>query len=124
VYTCDNHLSDRGFASPFEDANAAVEAKKAGLSAEEIAKVKEEWEERQKKKAEKEKEREKEKEKEKGKDSDQKEEGEKKSKVKEDKDKSTSLPGSLPSSPSPGPKLTHERYTLHRDYFASMFPFL
>ncbi|THV05426.1 DUF1742-domain-containing protein [Dendrothele bispora CBS 962.96] len=118
LYTCDTHLSDRGFASPVgEDGDGAGGVKKIGLSAEEISKVKEEWEERQKKKAEKEKAKEEEKEKEKdNKEGESKEDKEVKSKNKE---KSTALPGSLPS---PGtatpPKPTHERYTLHRDFFA------
>lgn len=87
-------------------------AKKLGLSEEEIAKVKEEWEERQRKR--KEKEKEKEKESEKGKDK----EGEKK-----DTEKDEKSPSSTPkSSASPAPASTstpsHQRYTLHRDIFA------
>ncbi|KAJ7591368.1 AAA-ATPase Vps4-associated protein 1-domain-containing protein [Mycena floridula] len=54
VYTCSGHLSDPGFASPI-----ASESSKPALSAEEIAKIKEEYEEKQRKKAEKEKEKEK-----------------------------------------------------------------
>ena len=91
-------------------------AKKMGLSPEEIAKVKAEWEERQKKKAEKAKEKEKEKEKEKDAD---KEGGDKD--AKDSERKKASPPGSLspPSSASPAPATpTHQRYTLHRDIFA------
>ena len=56
LYTCDTHLSDPGFASQVGTTNDGVGAggaKKMGLSSEEIAKVKAEWEDRQKKKAEK-----------------------------------------------------------------------
>ena len=66
LYTCDTHLSDPGFASQVGNANDGVGAggaKKMGLSPEEIAKVKAEYEERQKKKAEKAKEKDKDKEK-------------------------------------------------------------
>ncbi|KAJ2987861.1 hypothetical protein NUW54_g9301 [Trametes sanguinea] len=99
LYTCDTHLSDPGFASQVgtsSDGVGAGGAKKMGLSPEEIAKVKAEWEERQKKKAEKAKEKEKEKEKDKdGKDSS----------TAEDKDKKEAdkkVPGSLsPTSASP-----------------------
>ncbi|KAH9938504.1 AAA-ATPase Vps4-associated protein 1-domain-containing protein, partial [Fomitopsis serialis] len=75
LYTCDTHLSDP--ASPM------------GLSPEEIAKVKQEWEDRQKKKT-------------KEKDKDASQDGDKKSDSTEDKDSKT----------------FHERYTLHRDIFA------
>ncbi|KAI9066379.1 DUF1742-domain-containing protein [Trametes sanguinea] len=118
LYTCDTHLSDPGFASQVgtsSDGVGAGGAKKMGLSPEEIAKVKAEWEERQKKKAEKAKEKEKEKEKDKdGKDSS----------TAEDKDKKEAdkkVPGTLsPTSASPTPPATpsHQRYTLHRDIFA------
>lgn len=72
--------------------------------------MKEEWEEKQKKKVEKEK---------------QKEKGEQKEK--EEKDK-TDDNGTKPVAPSrPGPATltpTHERYMLHRDFFASWLLFL
>ncbi|KAI0363553.1 DUF1742-domain-containing protein [Pilatotrama ljubarskyi] len=112
VYTCDTHLSDPGFASQVGTSNDGVGAggaKKMGLTPEEIAKVKAEWEERQKKKAEKAKE----KEKEKDKDKDAND-------TSDDKDKGSGtetdkkVPGSLPSPSTP----THQRYTLHRDIFA------
>ncbi|RPD66695.1 DUF1742-domain-containing protein [Lentinus tigrinus ALCF2SS1-7] len=115
LYTCDTHLSDPGFASQVGSTNDGVGAggaKKMGLSPEEIAKVKAEWEERQKKKTEKAKE--KEKDKDKGKEGDGKDA--------KDDEKKASLPGSFspPSataSPAPA-KPTHQRYTLHRDIFA------
>ncbi|KAI0332459.1 DUF1742-domain-containing protein [Cubamyces sp. BRFM 1775] len=101
IYTCDTHLSDPGFASQVGASNDGVGAggaKKLGLSPEEIAKVKEEWEERQKKKTEKAKEKEKE-----------------KDKAKDGKD----IPGSLsPATPPTPPTPSHQRYTLHRDIFA------
>ncbi|TBU31995.1 VPS4-associated protein 1 [Dichomitus squalens] len=116
LYTCDAHLSDPGFASQVgitNDGVGAGGAKKMGLSPEEIAKVKAEYEERQKKKAEKAKE--KEKDKEKGKDN---KEGEKD----EGKGEKSSTPGTKSppsSSASPAPATpTHQRYTLHRDIFA------
>ncbi|KAI9001318.1 VPS4-associated protein 1 [Trametes punicea] len=123
LYTCDTHLSDPGFASQVGTSNDGVGAggaKKMGLSPEEIAKVKAEWEERQKKKAE----RAKEKEKDKNKDKDEKDAastGEDKAKG-SGKEADKTLPGSLspPStstSPTP-PTPTHQRYTLHRDIFA------
>ncbi|PIL36880.1 hypothetical protein GSI_00570 [Ganoderma sinense ZZ0214-1] len=118
LYTCDTHLSDPGFASQVGSTNDGVGAggaKKMGLSPEEIAKVKAEYEERQKKRAEKAKEKEKEKEA----DKDGKEE-EKDAK----ESKKTSTPGaksppSSSASPPPAPATsTHQRYTLHRDIFA------
>ncbi|KAI0773988.1 VPS4-associated protein 1 [Fomes fomentarius] len=118
LYTCDSHLSDPGFTSQVGTTNDGVGAggaKKMGLSPDEIAKVKLEWEERQKKKVENAKEKEKEKEKDKDKDG---KEGEKLGSNSEKK----STPGSLspPSSrASPAPSTpTHQRYTLHRDMFA------
>jgi len=78
----------------------------ATVSAEEIAKVKAGWEEKQKKKQEREKELTKEK--------------DSKSGEREGLN-SPKLPSSLSISPSPSgtPKSTHDRYTLHRDFFAS-----
>jgi len=83
------------------------------LSPEEIAKVKEEWEEKQKKKKEKEKEKEKE---DTEKDKAASEPGDKSngSQGKEAKlPKSTEASQSAPKQPA-----THERYSLHRDFFA------
>jgi AAA-ATPase Vps4-associated protein 1 len=86
-----------------------------GLSPEEIAKVKEEWEERQrqKKKAEKEKAKEKEKEKEKDK-VNEKEKEKEKEKVKVSDSSMVDRGETNPVPPTP----THQRYTLHRDFFA------
>ncbi|KAI0676991.1 VPS4-associated protein 1 [Trametes maxima] len=116
LYTCDTHLADPGFASQVGTSSDGVGAggAKMGLSTEEIAKVKAEWEERQKKKAEKAKEKEKDKEKEKEKDKDDKEKS-------VDKESEKKVPGSLspPSSSTPAPPTpTHQRYTLHRDIFS------
>ncbi|KAF8631224.1 hypothetical protein AX15_002555 [Amanita polypyramis BW_CC] len=112
LYTCLAHLTDRGFATPVGEAgDGAQGARKLGMTPEEIAKVKEEWEEVQKKKAEKEKV--------KGREETQK--GQKVDQKKEDeagrgqdilKDKEPE-----PDSKS-SPTLPHERYALHRDYFA------
>lgn len=116
IYSCDNHLTDPGFATQVGESNDGVPgggAKKLGLSAEEIAKVKEEYEERQRKKKEKEKEKEKEAEKNKDK------EGEKKDAEKDESKSSSTTP--QPSSPSPSSSIStpaHQRYTLHRDIFA------
>ncbi|KAI0723031.1 VPS4-associated protein 1 [Earliella scabrosa] len=114
LYTCDSHLSDPGFASQVGSTNDGVGAggAKMGLSPEEIAKVKAEWEERQKKKAERAKDKEKEKDKD-GK------EGEDKG-AKDTEKRSTPGSRSPPSaSASPAPSTpTHQRYTLHRDIFA------
>ncbi|EDR14189.1 uncharacterized protein LACBIDRAFT_305764 [Laccaria bicolor S238N-H82] len=94
VYTCPGHLSDQGFASLVRDSLSPSTT----LTPEEIKKVKEEWEEKQKKKAEKEKQKEK----------------EEKDKTDDDTTKpvAPSRLGPAPSTP------THERYVLHRDFFA------
>lgn len=118
VYTCDTHLTDPGFASQVgESTDGAGGARKLGLDADEIAKVKEEWEERQRKKKEKEKEQEKakenDKEKEKSEDKGKKEDTEKK-----EKGKSPSPSTTLPTPASTPPTPSHQRYTLHRDMFA------
>ncbi|KAI0092463.1 VPS4-associated protein 1 [Irpex rosettiformis] len=115
IYTCDTHLSDRGFATLLGETGDGVGAggaKKLGLSSEDIAKVKEQWEERQKRKQEKEKEKEKEK-------------GSKDAKKEDkDKDKDDTKPAKAPtppaavSNPSPAPPAAHQRYSLHRDVFA------
>ncbi|KAH9850045.1 VPS4-associated protein 1 [Lenzites betulinus] len=117
LYTCDTHLTDPGFASQVGTSNDGVgagAAQKMGLSPEEIAKVKAEWEERQKKKAEKAKEKsEDSKEKDKDTDKDAKDSDEKKKAA-------TKVPGSLspPSTTPTPPTPTHQRYTLHRDIFS------
>jgi AAA-ATPase Vps4-associated protein 1 len=51
LYTCPGHLSDQGFASLVSTSDVS----KAVVSAEEIAKVKAEWEEKEKKRVEAEK---------------------------------------------------------------------
>jgi cell division protein FtsN len=107
IYVCENHLTDPGFASPIAD---PAETKKV-VSAEEIAKVKEEWEAKQKRKAEKAKEKEKEK----------KEADDKDKEKDKDKDKTTTnepAPVKPPATPSTPPTPTHKKYTLHRDIFA------
>jgi len=77
---------------------------KVAISAEEIAKVKAEWEEKEKKRKEKEKAKEKEKDKDKGSDDNA---------GKEEESKSPKIPAT-PSTPQPP---AHERYTLHRNFF-------
>ncbi|ESK93711.1 hypothetical protein Moror_1409 [Moniliophthora roreri MCA 2997] len=119
IYTCPGHLSDPGFASQVGEANdGASGARKLGLSSEEIAKVKAEWEEKQRLKEKKEKEKEKD-----DKAKDDKTKDDKKDDKKDDEDeKPKSKPASpttaTPSSPSPSPGATHQRYTLHRDFFS------
>jgi phosphoribosylaminoimidazole carboxylase (NCAIR synthetase) len=106
LYTCLGHLSDSGFATIVQEDSKPS----AAVSAEEIAKVKAEWQEKQKKKQEREKVLTKEKEKEKEEDST--------SKQKEEL-KVPSPPGSLTASQSTTSQPTHDRYILHRDFFAS-----
>ena len=109
LYTCESHLKDPGFASRIADDLPS----KPGLSAEEIARVKADWEEKQKRKAETAKE----KETEKGK-GDDKDGG--KSKDESSKDKTTKTPPKV-TSPAPAPtpqQPSHEKYALHRDMFA------
>lgn len=100
LYACPGHLTDPGFATLVSTSDVP----KVTISAEEIAKVKAEWEEKEKKRKEKEKEKAKEKEKEK--DSDNKA-GEKEG----------SKSPKIPATPPPA----HERYTLHRDFFSSEY---
>lgn len=109
IYTCDTHLTDPGFASRVGESNDGVEgARKLGLSPEEIAKVKQEWEDQQKRKKEKEAAKKKEK--------DDKESA--------DKEKQEGKEGKAPgawtaaSSSSSRPTPVHQRFTLHRDMFA------
>lgn len=101
------------------DGVGAGGAKKLGLSSEEIAKVREEWEERQKRKREKAKE--KEKETEGDKDGKDKKEGAKDDKKASSPTPETPKPSSTPSTPSSAGTSstpTHQRYTLHRDIFS------
>jgi AAA-ATPase Vps4-associated protein 1 len=124
LYTCDGHLTDRGFATLIEphDAASGTEAKKM-VSDEEIHRVKEEWEERQKRAREKEKE--KEKETAGGKDANL-EGGKDANKESDTKKTPTPKPPPPPPSPIPVPgsstasaaKPTHQRYTLHRDVWS------
>jgi hypothetical protein len=107
LYTCAIHLSDHGFATRVLEPESE---NKIGISVEEIAKLREEWEEKQRRKKEKEKEKEKT-------DKDKTTDGEKK----EDdgkSEKSPKVPGSLPTSGFLTPRPTHEKYILHRDIFA------
>jgi len=111
VYTCDAHLSDRGFATRVSaDGGTQTVEKKLGLNDEEIEKIKEEWEETQKRKEEKAKAKEKEK------------EAEDKKDDKSDKDKDKKKASTSPKQQSPSVSATpsppsHERYILHRDIF-------
>ncbi|KAF7355048.1 DUF1742-domain-containing protein [Mycena sanguinolenta] len=126
LYTCNVHLTDPGFASPFVDPAAAS---KPALSQEDIGKVVAEWEERQKRKKEKEKADKEKAEKEKADkekadkdkdakaaDKDSKDKGKGKDKADNDSKDSLKVPGSL--SPKPATAPTHERFTLHRDMFS------
>lgn len=113
LYTCPGHLSDPGFATLV----GTGDVPKVAISAEEIAKVKAEWEEKEKKRKEKEKAKEKE----------GKEKGEEKEKAKDsdnkagDKEKEGSKSPKVPATPTTPPLPAHERYTLHRDFFSSEY---
>jgi hypothetical protein len=106
IYACIGHLTDPGFTSEVKESSEAL--KKPVLSAEEIAKVKEEYEEKQRKI------RETKKAKEKDKDKPEETEG-------KDEGKDVKAPGGRsPVSHTPTPTLqqpSHKRYTLHRDYY-------
>lgn len=119
IYVCEGHLTDPGFAAkvaePESSDDVGVNGKKVGLSPDEIAKVKADWEERQARKKEKDKEKEKEKEKGKKDDSGKAQE-DKEGKSTEDR-KASATPPNTNSGPVT-PRNTHERYTLHRDIFA------
>lgn len=106
LYTCTVHLSDHGFATRVLEPESE---NKIGISVEEIAKLREEWEEKQRRKKEKEKA---DKDKDKTADEGEKKEDDGKS------EKSSKVPGSLPTSGSLSPRPTHEKYILHRDIFA------
>ena len=117
IYTCDMHLTDPGFASLIGESNDGAEgARKMGLSAEEIAKVKQEWEDQQKRKKEKEAARKKEKE---DKEKPEKDKEETKGSKNSDDLKVSRVSGAqAPASESSPPPPTHQRFTLHRDIFA------
>lgn len=123
LYTCPVHLTDPGFATRVKD-HDNDDTKKLSTSAEEIARVKQEWEERQKRKREKQKQKQKEEK--------RKEDGEKAAepaKGKDDKEQDkqkvpeeSSTSDKKPEAPSAGqptvsPRPTHERYVLHRHIF-------
>lgn len=111
LYTCPAHLTDRGFATPVKE--AGDDAQKMS---DEIAKLKEEWEEVQRKKAEKDKAKEKSEEKK----SEEKKGEEKKVGQKTEGQLAEGPQGKDKESGSVAPAApSHERYTLHRDYFAS-----
>ncbi|KAI6047061.1 VPS4-associated protein 1 [Pisolithus marmoratus] len=115
LYTCPVHLTDPGFTTRLKD---DVSDKKAGASAEEIARVKQEWEEKQKKKKQ---------EKEKGKEKENGDKTEELAKGQNDKEQATQKASEEPSdkrpeAPSAGqpmapPRPTHECYVLHRHVF-------
>jgi hypothetical protein len=104
LYTCDTHLTDPGFATLIVDPSPVAPASKPALSAEELKKVKEEWEERQKKRKEAA--------------AASNKDGEMK-KVDASPDIATENkkpPVQLFTSPNAEP--THQKYTLHRHVFA------
>jgi AAA-ATPase Vps4-associated protein 1 len=110
------HLTDPGFASPVSESSGSNGgARKPGLSPEEIAKVKQDWEDLQRRKKEKEEASKKEK------DDKQKTENWK-AEGKEDKETgkhAPKVPGAwTPASSTSPPTPTHQRFTLHRDIFA------
>ena len=99
MYTCPGHLSDAGFASWIGDSSDGAQGvRRLGLREDEVAKVKGK-EERQKRKDEIAKVKEKDEEEDKASDSEPKHEPK--------------------HEPKRGPK--HERYALHRDFFASKY---
>lgn len=117
IYACDAHLSDPGFATEIVDPNAP---KEAVVSKEEIARVKAEWEAKEEARKKKDN---------KGKAPSGDKGGEAAEGGPDEKRKSSdkspspssSVPGSLPSTPaasSSGATPTHKRYSLHRDFYA------
>jgi hypothetical protein len=115
LYACDAHLVDRGFATKVAD-----EPAQPGMSADEIAQVKADWDARQQRKAEKAKEKPKGSEKA-GADEDEKDAAKKSDGAGKGKGKGAVSPASTPTTPATPPvptKPKHERYTLHRDIFA------
>lgn len=106
LYTCDTHLTDTGFATPVHSDSGDDAKKEPALSAEEIAKVKKEWEDHQKLKEEKEVAA---KEKKKAEGGQEVEDESKPAK------KVTTVPGTWMPPPPPTP--THQRFVLHRNIF-------
>ena len=104
LYTCESHLKDPGFASRIADDPPS----KPGLSAEEIAQVKADWEQRQKRKAEKSK----------GKEGKGEEKEKDDGKTKDDKTTKTPPKATSPAPAQSPPQPSHEKYALHRDMFA------
>lgn len=118
LYTCDSHLTDRGFASLSSVGESSDGARKLDIRPEEIAKVKEEWEEKQKQKKKADKEKEEEKQKSAREESDKKDD-EKQKDEGTSKSPSPKLSGSLSPPATQSPSGTHRRFILHRDIFAS-----
>jgi hypothetical protein len=112
VYTCQTHLSDKGFATKVDPAQRSV-------SSEDIDEVKREWEQKQAAKGEKETKKEKEsgKDKEEDKDKDKGKSEGKGEDSKEMKKKTAPSTSTIKQSPTP-PSSTHEKYILHRDIFS------
>ncbi|KAI6034105.1 VPS4-associated protein 1 [Pisolithus microcarpus] len=103
LYTCLVHLTDPGFATRVKDDD---NDKRVGVNAEEIARVKQEWEEKQKKKREKEKGKE---------DSENDKERAKQPASEEFSDKKPEA--ASVRQPIASPRPLHERYVLHRRIF-------
>ncbi|KIK30725.1 hypothetical protein PISMIDRAFT_26475 [Pisolithus microcarpus 441] len=103
LYTCLVHLTDPGFATRVKDDD---DDKRVGVNAEEIARVKQEWEEKQKKKREKEKGKE---------DGENDKERAKQPASEEFLDKKPEA--ASVRQPIASPRPLHERYVLHRRIF-------
>lgn len=136
LYTCDGHLTDRGFATLIEPPQVGTSATtETKVSDEEIRRIKDEWDERQKERQRRAQEKGKAKAAESaGKDgdknaskADEKEagkDGERDASTESGTKKSTNKSPPPPPSPIPVPgssaaaKATHQRYTLHRDVWS------
>ena len=114
LYTCPGHLTDPGFATLVSTSDVP----KVVVSADEIAKVKAEWEEKERKRKEREKA---EKEKEKAKEKEEKDKEKDSDNKVGDKEKEGSKSPKIPAAPSTPPPPAHECYTLHRDFFRSEY---
>jgi hypothetical protein len=121
IYTCDRHLSDRGFATRLDEIKKDPSP---AVSQADIDTVKRDWEAKQKQKEQDKKDKEKEAEKAKdGKESDKDKEKPKGDhegeRTKSPPSKSTSGTASPAAEPSPSGAIpTHTRFALHRDIFA------